>query len=305
MKRFVHILFVCICGIVGYSSLVYAGKFYTNSNVECYVDTGGNDWFWFCGSQSQSCKGNKASKKNKVTWVYHGGKFNWTKNGGAGNYWCCGGTGSKSGRFYQGESWITKTETVTETLSAGKCTWTRKTNICGEIDNPNDKCTEATGECTTGFISHNGKCVAACADGQAFASSTSSACVDCASSSTQGIRKNVCIKCEANQFFDNTTLSCIARSSKLQVSVQAFNDCWMCATPGAMYNCMKTISNGGSLTNDLQNVCSLSGKSSDASSFKLPEASQVLVSPVALVKKALALPVTVTSAPATATLSVN
>ncbi len=269
MKRFIHILLVC--GMVGNSSLLYAGNFYSNSNVECYVDTEGNDWFWFCGKQSQSCGGNSVAKKNQVTWLYHGQKFNWTKRGGKGNYWCCGGTGSGSGRFYQGEKWLTKSETVTETLPNGKCTWIRNTNICGQIDNPDDKCTEATGECTTGFISHNGKCVAACADGQAFASATSSACVDCTPSSTQGIRKNVCIKCEANQFFDKTTLSCIARSSKLQVSVQAFNDCWMCVTPGAMYNCMKTISNSGTLSDNLQQVCSVDGKSSDASVFRLPE----------------------------------
>ena len=278
MKRFVKNLaafFVVLYPLICYGG----GKFYTNSNVECYVDTWPDykpynttkDHFWFCGSQGQSCKGNKVNKSNGVTWNMHGDYFEWKHHGALGKYWCCGGTGSKAGRYYQGDNWITKSETVTETLPNGKCTWVRKTNICGQIDNPDDKCTEATGECTTGFISHNGKCVAACADGQAFASATSSACVECASSSTQGIRKNVCIKCEANQFFDKTTLSCIARSSKLQVSVQAFNDCWMCVTPGAMYNCMKTISNSGTLSDNLQQVCSVDGKSSDASVFRLPE----------------------------------
>lgn len=273
MKRFIHILLVCVCGIVGNSSLLYAGNFYSNSNVECYVDTGGNDWFWFCGNQSQSCRGNKVAKRNEVTWLYHGQKFNWTKRGGKGNYWCCGGTSSSSGRFYQGEKWITKSETITETLPTGKCTWIRKTNICGQIDNPEDKCTEATGECTTGFVSHNGKCVAACPEGQAFASSTSSACVACEPSITQGVKKNVCIKCESNQFFDNNTLSCVARSSKLQVSSNAFNDCWMCVTPGAMYNCMKTISNGQTLTGNLQIACSVTGKSESASGYQLPDTS--------------------------------
>lgn len=262
--------------------------FYSNSAEECYVDTSpddSDDYFWYCGHQTQSCRSNGENKDDGHTFLYHGDYFLWpdkkaTKtnekvglwsDASEQKYWCCGGTSSKSGRFYKSDSWITKSETVTETLPNGKCTWIRKTNICGQIDNPDDKCTEATGECTTGFISHNGKCVAACADGQAFASATSSACVECASSSTQGIRKNVCIKCEANQFFDKTTLSCIARSSKLQVSVQAFNDCWMCVTPGAMYNCMKTISTSGTLSDNLQQVCSVDGKSSDASVFRLPE----------------------------------
>lgn len=273
MKRFIHILLVCVCGMVGDSSLLYAGNFYSNSNVECYVDTEGNDWFWFCGKQSQSCRGNSVAKWNEVTWLYHGQKFNWTKRGGKGNYWCCGGTSSGSGRFYQGENWITKSETITETLPTGKCTWVRKTNICGQVDNPGDKCTEATGECTTGFVSHNGKCVAACPEGQAFASSTSSACVACEPSITQGVKKNVCVKCESNQFFDNNTLSCVARSSKLQVSSNAFNACWMCVTPGAMYNCLKTISNNGSLDSnaELAAACSVTSKDKDATKFKLPE----------------------------------
>lgn len=251
-------------------SIPVQASFYSNSANECFVDDDGNDWFWFCGAQSLSCRGTSVWKNNKVTWVYNGQSFKYGSNA---RQWCCGGTGSKSGRFYAGDNWITKTESVTETLAAGTCTWMRKTNICGQIDNPEDKCTEATGNCTSGYVSHGGKCVPACADGQAFASSTSSACVACEPSVTQGVRKNVCIKCESNQFFDNNTLSCVARSSKLQVSSNAFNDCWMCVTPGAMYNCLKTISNNGSLGSnaDLAAACSVNSKDKDATKFKLPE----------------------------------
>lgn len=263
------ILFVVFCGLV--VTLPVSARLYTNSNRECFCEDSGNDTFWFCGLQSLSCKGTSVWKKNKVYWHYHGDDF--TGNGI--KYYCCNGTTSGAGQYVQGNNWITKTETVTEVLPNGKCTWTRKTNICGQVDNPGDKCTEATGECTTGFVSHNGKCVAACPEGQAFASNTSSACVACEPSVTQGIKKNVCIKCESNQFFDNNTLSCVSRSSKLQVTSNAFNDCWMCATPGSMYNCMKLLSNGGSLNTNpkLQIACSVNGNTEDATEFKLPEKS--------------------------------
>ncbi len=246
-----------------------ADGFYANSKSECYVDDEGNDWFWFCGAQTQSCNGNKVASRNKITWVYHGDYFNWTKRGGKGNYWCCNGTTSSSGRFVQGTDWIVREESRTETLPEGKCTWIAKINICGDVDNTDDKCTEATGECTQGLVSHNGKCVVACGDGQAFASDTSSSCISCDSTATQGISKGVCIKCEANQFFDLETLSCVARSSKLQVSANAFNKCWMCSTPGATYECLKTLSTNRTLDSNsqLQKACSVNSKEQDATAL--------------------------------------
>ncbi|MBR6838935.1 MAG: hypothetical protein IKM94_05225, partial [Alphaproteobacteria bacterium] len=57
------------------------------------------------------------------------------------------------------------------------------------------------------------------------------------------------------------------------MSSNAFNDCWMCVTPGAMYNCLKTISNNGSLGSnaDLAAACTVNSKDKDATKFKLPE----------------------------------
>ncbi|MBQ7244852.1 MAG: hypothetical protein IJS34_00570 [Alphaproteobacteria bacterium] len=213
-------------------------------------------------------------KKNKVYWVYHGQSF---KHGSNARQWCCGGTGSNSGRFYAGDNWITKTESVKETLANGKCTWIRKTNICGQVDNPNDKCTEATTDCSAGFVSHGGKCVKACEEGQAFESATSATCVACEPSPTQGVKNGNCIKCSANQFYNTNSLSCVDRSSMVSVSNNAHDDCWMCSTPGALYNCMKTVSNGGDLSKNvsLQAACSVNAKEADATAFKLPTTSSI------------------------------
>lgn len=271
-------LLVGLSGVFCFAGALYASTdFYTNSQHECYVDTPGNDWYWFCGNQSKSCGGNAACCNNQINWLYHGEYFEWTKHGGEGKYWCCNGTGEHSGQFVHGSSWITKTETVTETLPEGKCTWIRKTNICGQIDNPNDKCTEATGQCSQGFVSHNGKCVKSCEEGQAFESATSNSCVSCEPSPTQGVKQGICIKCAANQFYNINQQKCVDRSTMVQVSNGAHDDCWMCSTPGALYNCMKTVSNGGSLSQNakLQAACSVNAKEADATAFKLPQTSSV------------------------------
>ena len=165
---------------------------------------------------------------------------------------------------------------MTETLPEGKCSWIRKTNICGQIDNPNDVCTEATGECSQGFTSHNGKCVKACDEGQAFESPTSNNCIAC-KSPTQGIKNSNCITCDANQFYNVSLQECVDRSTMLKVSNGAHDDCWMCSTPGALYNCMKIVSNGGSLSQNpkLQAACSVKSNNVDSSEFKLPTVNSV------------------------------
>lgn len=46
-------------------------KFYEGYDNECWCDDGGSwfksDEYWFCGAQTQSCRDNKANKKNKKT----------------------------------------------------------------------------------------------------------------------------------------------------------------------------------------------------------------------------------------------
>lgn len=162
---------------------------------------------------------------------------------------------------------------MTETLPEGKCTWLKKTNICGQVDNPGDKCKEATGQCSQGYVSHNGKCVKSCEEGQAFESATSNSCIPCEPSPTQGVKNGNCIKCPANQFYNTNLQKCVDKSTMVHVSDSAYDQCWMCSTPGAMYNCMKTVSNGNELNQNakLHAACSVDGKNADASEFKLPE----------------------------------
>ncbi len=246
----------------------YAGSFYAGYDVECYVDTAGNDWYWFCGKQSESCHDNGAARRNVRNWLVHGQKFNWTKRGGQGDYWCCNGSLGDSGtqgRFYQGSSWITKTETVTEFIKdssgneIGKCTWRKKTNICGQVDNPNDKCKEAV-PCTAGTVWHAKQCAKMCEEGYAYDSAESVNCVKCDTTIRQGIANNTCLRCDSDSFFDKGTSSCVSRSSKTQVSDKAHRDCWLCDTSDSLLACFKLVSSGQDLStnNDVADACSLS-----------------------------------------------
>lgn len=247
------------------------GSFKGGGGGACYVDDDGNDWFWYCGSQTKNCAGTKPCCSNKEFWLYHGDHFNWEKRGGQGNYWCCHGTGSGAGTFKQGANWIVKTDIIKETLPEGTCSWKQKTNICGDVDNPNDKCTEATEDCVQGYVSHNGKCVKACEDGYAFESKTSNTCVKCEVSRSQGIVKDVCIKCGGTQFFSATKEKCVDFSEMVQISSLAHSECWLCPTPGSLYHCMVEVTNNGRLDPNTQigKACSLEGKGAEG--FQIPE----------------------------------
>lgn len=299
---------IAVFFLVGISTLAsYAGNdregFYAGPNASCYCDTQGNDWYWFCGKHNETnCKyssggNNYASGGNKVTWLYHGSSFNWTKRGGQGNYWCCNGTADKAGKFYQGENWLKTTRTATETIrdtagkAIGQCTWVQKINICGEVDNPQDKCTEADPmlgcaegytsngskcvcngegyvsvggrcECADGYVTHNKRCVKSCEEGYAFESTTSSKCVKVEDNSSMGVVGGVKVTCKSTEFFDNDTSSCKPKAERLQITTMAHEECWMCTNPTALAACMKLVSNGGRLSDNaaLKAQCSLSSK---------------------------------------------
>lgn len=271
MKLCVKVFFICL---LCFNSSDLFARFYTNSAKECYVDDIGNDWFWFCGSQSQSCRGNPVTKSNRVHWIYHGGSFSYD---GHGPYWCCDGTADGSGHFEESDTWIIKSETVVEQVGNGTCKWTRKTNICNQIDNPNDQCTEPN-SCDEGYVFHNKKCVLPCQEGYAFESNASSNCIPCESNIHQGIVKGVCVRCEPNQIFDTnattktlnrtvgsgvlthtislqTTNYCVAKSAKVQVSILAHEACWLCSNPADLRKCLTSVANGGSVPAD--NTCAL------------------------------------------------
>lgn len=271
MKWCFRFLLFCIC----LTPMFANAGFYSDPDWACWTDDDGCDEFWYCGKQGKSCAGDSPWGCDDPYWLYHGQTF--TKHGRT--FWCCNGSGTQKGTFKEGSTWIAESKFVTETLPEGKCTWLQKINICGQVDNPGDKCTEATGQCSQGYVSHNGKCITACADGQAFESATSNNCISCEASPTQGIKNGNCIKCPANQFFNINTQSCVDRSTYVHVSDSAYNQCWMCSTPGAMYSCMKLISNGNDLASNtkLQAACSVNSKKADASEFKLPEYQTVKV----------------------------
>ena len=243
--------------------MLVQAKFFEGYDVECYLDTDGNNEYWFCGAQKQSCHGHKKEKKNKATWNYHGDSFTHNSR----TFWCCGGTGSSTGRYYEGKDWIAKREPITISVEGGKCTWERQTNICGEVINPNGQCTEPTGECTQGYVSRGGKCIKACQSGYAFDSEKSYNCVPCETTKTRGIVGDLCVTCSLNQLFDKDTLSCIPSSSILKISALAHDTCWLCDSPSTLSKCLKLVSNGGDLNRDseLKRACSLQG-SNDSNS---------------------------------------
>ncbi|MBR6838934.1 MAG: hypothetical protein IKM94_05220 [Alphaproteobacteria bacterium] len=163
---------------------LFANADFLSKSGACWTDTEGCDEFWYCGEQSTGCAGNSPWGCDTKYWLYHGDSF--TKH--SRKFWCCDGTRSKSGLFKEGANWIVKTEVATETFANGKCTWTRKTNICGQVDNPEDKCTQPT-PCPNGTVWHANQCVSPCSEGSAFASSSSYNCEPCEPGFRQGEKK--------------------------------------------------------------------------------------------------------------------
>lgn len=240
-----------------------AVSFKVGYNSECYVkDDGANDVHWFCGSQAPSCHGNRVRSKNMPHWQYHGDHFSY----GGKTYWCCNGTTSKQGKYIESPTWIARTETFTEDVAGGKCTWQKKWNVCGDVDTAQtDKvCTEpqTTLGCASGYVARNGKCVPECTGDTVF-DANSNKCVDCETTERQAIVQGECKKCELNQILDKKTLQCVdilvIERTKIQISAVAHEACWLCVSPSAMEKCLKYVTNGGKIKDDTELVdkCSL------------------------------------------------
>ena len=145
---------------------------------------------------------------------------------------------------------MTKTVVDTVNNTVGKCTWTQKINICGEIDNPEDECTTAVGatECADGYVTHNAKCVEPCEDGYVFESATSSKCVKKEVNAHQGVIDGHRFVCPDNKFWDVKTLSCKDKTEWTMISNVAFDECWLCKSPVDLTECLRHVTNGGSLS---------------------------------------------------------
>ncbi|MBQ0013366.1 MAG: hypothetical protein KBS86_02235 [Proteobacteria bacterium] len=254
-----------ICVLLNASSCMAYGPSGTGfgTNNMCYVNTHGSDEYWFCGSQAETCKENPPTGGNKRHWLYHGDQF--TDEYSDGKHFCCGGTQEKAGRFVKGNKWLIKTETVAETVydvngnPIGKCSWNRQINICGEVDNPNDKCTEATEECRQGYVSHNKRCVKACATGYAFAGEYDDNCVKIDKSDPQqGSKEGYVIQCNPNQFWDAAILTCVDQKDKTAISTAAFTVCWKCDNPNNLKKCLLEYTKDNIITTpDIKDACKI------------------------------------------------
>ena len=252
-------------------------NFYSGDDLACYVHANGNqDMFWWCGNKDgKRCSNSmlqyrKKNRKDSEQQLYHKGSFTYEGR----TYWCCGGTVDTRGIFVESTTWIdeSKTETFTEDVEGGKCTWQRKYNVCGDIDEAQSEkvCTEpepAAG-CGTGYVARPDannvtRCVPRCQDDFVFAEGTDN-CIRCETTERQGIVNGQCRVCQLNEIFDKQTLRCMTvqevAAKKLQISALAHDTCWLCVSPDALLKCLKHVTNGGRITDyaDLVSKCSLS-----------------------------------------------
>jgi len=261
VRKFLFAVILCFLPVVGFGA-----KFYTNSAEECWVrsGTGITTTNWYCGSQTHSCAGHEAGKKENVHDLRNHEVFSTTGTCGGKNntcdslyYMCCGGTDSRSGKFkaisksqYDNRS-KENDESVTLQVNGGTCTYTKKTHaICGDVtDDP--KCTEAT-DCSAGFILRHGKCLPDCTDGKGFDGQDSDTCVDCARTTSQGTMYNsaktkdkdigtICIKCHPDTQLFKEGRGCISLDeAEAKYTNHEFQQCWKCANNNTrLEDCIK------------------------------------------------------------------
>ena len=172
-----------------------------NTNMSCHIDTNGllnKRHFHFCGPSADECANFDVRRRSNVTIQRHGEGFQTDHEG---YYYCCNGSTTKTGYYVKGTkgTWET-TKTITLQLGNGKCTYQKKTNVCGEVveDTP---CTVAI-SCPDNLIIRNGACVKPCGENDgniAYESATSNTCVECPTNATQGIDKDkICTKCNSD-----------------------------------------------------------------------------------------------------------
>lgn len=225
---------------------------------ECYYSTSGKNVYYFCGQQAASCNGSSASSRVQ-NWYFHNESF--AHDG----YWylCCDGTKSKEGKFkVVKERWETKI--ATEYFPDGKCSWEQRVSMCGDVLNPEDKCTEPV-PCEAGQVWHQSakRCVTPCTEGYAYESVTSPVCIPCPETASSTVSdKGVCTKCDSDALYDRVKNMCVSKSQYLLATTHDAHDlCWLCPTPGTLYHCLKMVSQSGNLNGDntLKTICSVSG----------------------------------------------
>ena len=214
MNMLRKIFLVVICALVIYP--VHA-KFYAGYRNECWVDDKGSDEYWFCGNQTESCQGNKATKTNKKNWIYDGKGF---VHAGR-TFWCCGGTGEKEGKFVEGLTWTKSSTKKTKSVGGGTCEYTERTTVCDTTET--DDCTVPT-SCPSDKMLRNRACVSKCPSGQGFKSLLSNECIACTGDDRGVDEKGRCHKCLlSSQHWDGSKCTSKGDSRKEADAAQTLN----------------------------------------------------------------------------------
>ena len=240
----------------------YGGLRYGYS-MECFLDTKGNNSYWFCGDGQTSCANNKINKNDNRTFYSNGQAHTFNNK----TYVCCGVTSSNYGKFVEitdtdDKKWENKEngeiayyqKTITIDLDGGgKCTYEARFNGCGEeITTP---CTNPT-NCTDGLIQRNNVCIEPCAEGFTFESAKSNKCIKCPTTPHSGpttvkdesgkITDTYCLKCDADtEIFDKETDTCIKKSEMIVISPEIMAKCGLCDNNETVKKCIKCFAGVG------------------------------------------------------------
>ncbi|MBQ8474006.1 MAG: hypothetical protein IJ500_04075 [Alphaproteobacteria bacterium] len=264
MKKIIATIAMCALS----SSAI--ADFLTGTDNRCFIDTSGWNESWFCGKSDDKCADKKATGGYRNPhYLYHGEYF--TKD--STRYYCCNGTTDEIGRFVKASS-FNKTETITVQLDGGgKCNYSRKTDICGNIIK-DEKCTTPD-KCPAQTILRNGQCVTPCIDGYVFESATLNRCIECPDSQTQGIQgigyDKKCIRCKSTEILNKDTWKCedpeaqkkqlqkdVATGKKIAISRGIMEQCWQCPDSNLYKDCVKSLAKQQELSDAIKTKCKIS-----------------------------------------------
>lgn len=209
----------------------FAYTFYAGVNEECWLEEDGNDEYWFCGAQSESCHGIAADGDDVRHWLYRRGLGTDTFSHAGRSFVCCGGSGGGEGKFveytsYEVESikYLNEEKTESCVMLANPCyNWwqtTRNRNIVpstwedyvhyvisdcsvpGEHVCPTGKTARKIFDVNTHTLTGK-NCVDVCeATDNGYESYTSNKCIECKQTLHQGKdRYGTCVKCDKNEMF--------------------------------------------------------------------------------------------------------